>query len=125
MVQRFLSEVSSVTLSEGRQPLDDTVHEMARDEARHGKAFEEVFREVRKQSEAISAHEQVCQSHHHVCDRLCRDAGSDLARVRDQGNGVPGQLVLYHRHGADHRWAGHPDSRRTAQEEPRKAEGLL
>jgi len=24
----------------GRQPLDDTVHEMARDEARHGKAFE-------------------------------------------------------------------------------------
>ena len=40
MVQRFLSEVSSVTLSEGRQPLDDIVHEMARDEARHGKAFE-------------------------------------------------------------------------------------
>jgi len=40
MVLRFLSEVSSVTLSEGRQPLDDTVHEMARDEARHGKAFE-------------------------------------------------------------------------------------
>ena len=39
MVQRFLSEVSSVTLPEGRQPLDDTVHEMARDEARHGKAF--------------------------------------------------------------------------------------
>ena len=44
MVQRFLSEVSSVTLSEGRQPLDDTVHEMARDEARHGKAFAELLK---------------------------------------------------------------------------------
>ena len=39
MVQGFLSEVSSVTLPEGRQPLDDIVYEMARDEARHGKAF--------------------------------------------------------------------------------------
>ena len=40
MVQRFLSEVSSVTLPEGRKPLDDIVHEIGRDEARHGKAFE-------------------------------------------------------------------------------------
>ena len=40
MVQRFLSEISSVTLPEGRQPLDDIVHEIGRDEARHGKAFE-------------------------------------------------------------------------------------
>ncbi len=38
MVQGFLSEVSSVTLPEGRQPLDEIVHEMARDEACHGKA---------------------------------------------------------------------------------------
>ena len=37
--QRFLSEVSSVTLPEGRQPLDDIVHEIGRDEARHGKGF--------------------------------------------------------------------------------------
>ena len=40
MVHGLLSEVSSVTLPEGRQPLDDIVHEIGRDEARHGKGFE-------------------------------------------------------------------------------------
>jgi len=39
MVQRSLSGVSSVTLPEGRQPLDDIVHEIGRDEARHEKGF--------------------------------------------------------------------------------------
>ena len=39
MVQRFLSEISSVTLPEERSS-EDIVHEIGRDEARHGKAFE-------------------------------------------------------------------------------------
>ena len=39
-MQRLSSVVLTASPSEGRKPLDDSVHEMARDEARHGKGFE-------------------------------------------------------------------------------------
>ena len=70
-------------------------------------------------------HEQVCQCHHDVCNRLCCDAGSDVDRFPAQGNSTRDQLGLHHRHGRGHRCAGHSDSARTAEKEPRKADEIF